>query len=1268
MAQAAESGAWSLRPPVRVITRPDLQGEVFTDASGEERTVELSSIDSRNQDLVNAFEREVKKAQDEGYIIQLVDPTPRKKQLAQTAIGLLPGYSAYELFQSRRDATRNDGLITGSERDRIAGNLAFTVLDVADVATGVVPLKGAAGRIVDVGGNVIESTGRVYNRHRAIVDLQERGLPETAIGRLADPNTPRETMYQIGAEHGLSVKEVNDLGTMRWHGSGAGSHPELAPVDVRPGTYSSAGILGEPHPTRAQQFQALQTPSGQRYNPVTGEISFRDPQTGQMRARKATIAEQRQLTPISSQASADALQPTAGAGLTDVATPRTASATNFLDETSPPLATVVRNVPIGVSRQPFRSPAPVEPADLVTSRELAQETLSRQVVEPTGGGRVHLETHDTSAHPSAMVGRPSEGYGGTYTGDAGPSYTTGLQGKFGGGPPTGGGVVDDISGFTQPVGASGPMPEGPVAGVAPSQGRGVAVAEAQLDDLTMLDPYLAPHTDPMTRPRELRSGERSLGRRGADPRYQALVEQENRRRAQGRVGPVSFLDETSPELMFGSRGSGSSADRLDAAAARQAMVDAQREAALNARRHGFGPRSEEATQSHPNWFAFYEAARAKDKAAREAQFGALAEVPQVRTPSGLYVPASSATAVLTQPLATPLALPATDSAPSIAPGVSADTQQQTTTGVQPEVSPSLGADTLTDTQQQIETLAQPEVAPGLLTGTQQQTGTAAQIEVASGLRTEPYTGTPELPAVDPRTGHPELPEIRTDHLTTVRPELPQVKIDPITGRPELPQTIIRINPLTGTPELPQLSPLTSTPELPWTEPRTGMPELPYASTLNLPDLRGAPAPFGATGLERAQDATPDERTHTPTDIDIPEPRPDDPFLPPPGVPRIPPPQEEVIRRPLSRRVEQPVPPDAYPVEGGRPLREDEFPRHVVHEEVVLDVDRGDGSVDRVLVDVSDPKVTAADPTPPPAGEHIAGNQRITASGKTVTGENVNPVLPPRDAAQQHPEGQVEEAVFVTDLDTSETTVHRYREEREAGESLEDQLERLSEEDRQVVASGSVPQETPQKPRSGIGRRVRMTAERLNAEARERAAGAAEGLAAGIESSDHLAEAQQRMDDARQRMDAEEHARRQALGPRGRAAEDMRAKSAGLRGTAPTTPERSAAYQKAAKDYATAEADIQRLKGESPGGVAAAIGRAGATAHRAGSRLSPQFREMINTLAQSGAQKNASKTANRRSSGVRDKDLRRPPAMTGSQSIDLGGGTVLTINRGKKKRR
>ena len=276
-----------------------------------------------------------------------------------------------------------------------------------------------------------------------------------------------------------------------------------------------------------------------------------------------------------------------------------------------------------------------------------------------------------------------------------------------------------------------------------------------------------------------------------------------------------------------------------------------------------------------------------------------ADVPMVQTPSGLYVPASAISPALAQPVGVPSAEALPDLSVQPATAVSQQTAGDVETRQATQLGTGLATGVETSTAAQTDTAAQTEVAPGLRTDTSQQIQSAAQVELTHGVRIDPVTG---------------------------RPELPQTRIDPVTGTPELPQTIIRINPLTGTPELPWTRPITGTPELPWTEPRTGTPELPYASTVNLPDLNTAPAPFGATGLEQAPDATPDQRTHTPPEIDIPGPRddPGDPLLPPPGVPRIPP-REEVIRRPLGRRVEQPVPQDAHPVESGRPLREDEFP-------------------------------------------------------------------------------------------------------------------------------------------------------------------------------------------------------------------------------------------------------------------------------------------------------------------------------------------------------
>ena len=162
-------------------------------------------------------------------------------------------------------------------------------------------------------------------------------------------------------------------------------------------------------------------------------------------------------------------------------------------------------------------------------------------------------------------------------------------------------------------------------------------------------------------------------------------------------------------------------------------------------------------------------------------------------------------------------------------------------------------------------------------------------------------------------------------------------------------------------------------------------------------------------------------------------------------------EEGKRRRRRGPRIRLPSDGDVRPVEAGQ-LGGDAYPRQVVHEEVILDVPQGGGEVDRVLVDVSDPRVATVDDTPPPSGEHIAGSQRIYVQGKSVTGESVAPMLPPRDAAAQHPEGQVEEAVFITDVDTGKTTVHRFREAREPGETLEGQLERVSEEQRPVTTT------------------------------------------------------------------------------------------------------------------------------------------------------------------------------------------------------------------------
>ena len=466
--------------------------------------------------------------------------------------------------------------------------------------------------------------------------------------------------------------------------------------------------------------------------------------------------------------------------------------------------------------------------------------------------------------------------------------------------------------------------------------------------------------------------------------------------------------------------------------------------------------------------------------------GTATDIPMLQTQSGLLLPAS----------AVPAEALATGVQTSPATGV------EYATTVSPQTGPAQQTDTATAAQveavQRLQTAAQTatqiEIAPGLRTVVQPET--AAQVEVAPGLRNGPQVQ-PEL-----APGTHTTPSGRTWTIDIPGPG------GRTPGQPR-PWEIDIPGPKTGTPGQPQ------TWEIDLPGPKTGgrpweidIPAT-HLNPFTLPDLGTAPRLDLGPGLSGQQHLEADERAAEGWGTgDIPDPR---PVNPEEDIGRFD--ASTVRRRPeeerksdnLRRRVEQPIPDDAHPVEDRRPLRDDEYPRHVAHEELVLDVDRGDGSVDRVLVDVGDPKVTAADRTPPPAGEHIAGNQRIVASGQTVTGENVNPVLPPRDAAEQHPEGEVEEAVFITDLDSGETTVHRYREEREAGESLEDQLERLSEEDRQVAAAEPAQEESRPGRRSNLERAQAILAA-AGAGAGAAAHTAAQGAGSALERGRALAQA------------------------------------------------------------------------------------------------------------------------------------------------------------------
>ena len=681
----------------------------------------------------------------------------------------------------------------------------------------------------------------------------------------------------------------------------------------------------------------------------------------------------------------------------------------FIDETSPPLQQPSRYPDLHVVQRQDQG-WPTEPAERAVSDEVARSTLQLQSTERTGTVQPYLEMHNTSGLPAAVVHRQTDVRGGASNVGAAeggayswvkndPDYYAGLERQY---------DVLSNNPNTRLPGASANAPEGtpagggrPVAQVDPGAAHlseGVAVLERPAavesmaqPDLASMQRYTVDASGEIRPVRESFAAERFTTRRSADPRYRAAQELEGRIRAEGRQGPVTFTEELYDPAAAGytrPQGAETATQRLSRLD-RQAAVEAQREAAMEA------------------W--------------RAARAGA-APAPLVQTQSGLYVPAAA-----------------------VSPDLYVAQQQQTV--AVPSTSPASdpAAAVRTETEDAVATDQEKTVQDLRQDATRVRDTTAPEEETTSHTGTDPNTGLsgqPELAPTD-RTG--------TDDETT-------------TGTGEETQT--------GTGHLPDFGygvvPHDET--LPDDQINTGgQPDL---ETPNLYDAELATARQAQTGslldLQDATEATQRTDTHTPVVPVVEEPSvrerpgtvptPEKPAPKPKGDTVLPVggtvqrrTTEEETKRPRPRpRVEQPVPEDAHPVEEKRPLQPGEYPRQVVHEEVVLDVPSADGNVDRVLVDVSEPRVTAADRTPPPAGEHVAGNQKITASGQTVYGENVAPTLPPRDAASQNPQGQVEEAVFVTDLDTGEKTVHRYREPRQEGESLEEQLDRVSEEERQVV--------------------------------------------------------------------------------------------------------------------------------------------------------------------------------------------------------------------------
>ena len=151
-----------------------------------------------------------------------------------------------------------------------------------------------------------------------------------------------------------------------------------------------------------------------------------------------------------------------------------------------------------------------------------------------------------------------------------------------------------------------------------------------------------------------------------------------------------------------------------------------------------------------------------------------------------------------------------------------------------------------------------------------------------------------------------------------------------------------------------------------------------------------------------------------------------------------------------------------------------YARIASHEETILDVQRPDGSADRILVDVDQPAVTLQDGDPPPARVHLVGNQTVqpSADGQDVEGQLLDPLptVAAATAADENPGGQVETVRHSVDLDTGERIVERYREPRREGETLEEQLQRAADNPvaEAGVAAATVPPEQADNPVAEAG--------------------------------------------------------------------------------------------------------------------------------------------------------------------------------------------------------
>ena len=186
-------------PEIAVITRPDTQGQVFTDASPQESAVEQKSLERRNAALTSQFEQEVAEAKAQGKVIVLQDPPTTGERLSQAAEVMVPGYGLYKTVQRANHPDSDGGeYVTEREKKAIALEVGMTALDVVPipVAAAVKPLARGARTLVDAGGNVLSRVkGDVPNVRLDLFDQSVKVDPKTQLPAVA-PAAPESTAYR----------------------------------------------------------------------------------------------------------------------------------------------------------------------------------------------------------------------------------------------------------------------------------------------------------------------------------------------------------------------------------------------------------------------------------------------------------------------------------------------------------------------------------------------------------------------------------------------------------------------------------------------------------------------------------------------------------------------------------------------------------------------------------------------------------------------------------------------------------------------------------------------------------------------------------------------------------------------------------------------------------------------------------------------------------------------------------------------------------------